>query len=808
MQYLLPYLTKDISLHRHMPKNPSPKPASILDTVNMLEAMATDSSDSDSEVEPPLSIRLYSTKPRNLVQRRATITGASPTAKHNIDIEQFWKELKQEHNTSFQLRDKAASCAHGLDNVPSSNIRPQTCLGLESTKRRKKTDGQMDDKKVQFQERSTSTDTESTQADDARRIVQNAKERITLTTSLQMSDDGASVASKDANKDHSPAADSVSDSNNSSDTTVPLDECNNFISDTHSISKSGPVSKEAGVRHVKERGKLDKSHSTPAYDLSDNEAKEESRKLAPLESLFCKLDLSVHCPNSVTSSNLTKTDDHRKSKDAKKEHKEAPKRCSGNVARKISDIEKQIAHENADEQACVFGVPKELDSRKASVRSTANEASCRNSIDERYQSNIECNLSDVNTCEKRHAARESSTERESIEHPEVARPRDTASEHREEPDCANAEGLNGESARSSSSNDGDEALQKFGKILQTVDCALTQHARLLEKKSSMTLESREDPIDMPAPSSIANSVEDDVPHVVYNVSKVQNTAKPQAKEMKPTDSSLAQATVQSCRYIELPKIESVRKFENKLHMTPPEPPPRKYYTKQTASDLKFNSAPKLPEELEKPQVPERPSVRRDLRKVDLNLPADHVRSSSDCHDRRESSDICAFNYAENSMDFIDESRTVTLNEQKFAQSDASLYSENNDKQCREEKYSFEKYEPFVEKFACSSQSIADCYKTADHSARSVECPDGATYSKQTTSPDPRSKLPEKDKSFEKSVVNRAMMVARSIGLHGSLSKSNSSPRSSRKRNMLLASEYDEVTISFSKCNYNYLIMRK
>ncbi|RLU18195.1 hypothetical protein DMN91_010438 [Ooceraea biroi] len=769
-------------LPRHMPKNPSPEPASILDTVNMLDTMATDSSDSDSEVEPPLSIRLYSTKPRNLVQRRATITGASPTTKHGIDIEQFWKELKQEHSTSFQLRDKAASCAHGLDNVPSSNvIRPQTCLGLESAKRRKKTDGQVDDKKVQFQEKLT--DADGTHPDDAKRAVQNTKEKSTPTSS-QSCDDGASVTSKDTNKEHSSVADNVSDSNNLSDTTVPLDECNNFISDTHSISKSAPASRETGVRYVKERGKLDKSYSTPAYDLSDTEDKEETRRLAPLESLFCKLDLSIHCSNSVPSSNLTKTDDHRKLRDASKEHKEPPvRKCDGNVARKISDIEKQIAHENAEEQVCVFGVPKELDSRKNPARPAMNEASPRNSVDERNQSNIECNLSDVNTCEKKHAASESSTERASVTR-EIACPRDLASERHEEADCSSAERLNCERAcsNSGSSNDGDEALQKFGKILQTVDCALTQHAKLLEKKSSMML-SREDSIDMRISPNNANSIEDDLPNVIYSVSKMQNSTKPQTKEMKSADSSLAQATVQSCRYIELPKIESVRKLENKAHMAPPEPPPRKYYTKQTATDLKLNNAAKMSEDLEKPQVPERPGVRRELKKVDLNLSANHVRSSSDSHDRKESSDMCMLNYSENSMDFIDEPRTVTLNEQKFTQSDASLYNESIDKQSREEKYPFEKYEPFVEKFACSSQSIADCYKS-DHSARNIECPDGVAYSKQVASSDPRSKLLEKDKSFEKSVVNRAMMVARSIGLHGS--KSNSSPRSSRKRNMLLA----------------------
>ncbi|EFN72679.1 Connector enhancer of kinase suppressor of ras 3 [Camponotus floridanus] len=668
-------------LPRHMPKNPSPEPASILDTVNMLDTMATDSSDSDSEVEPPLSIRLYSAKPRNLVQRRATITGASPTSKHGIDIEQFWKELKQEHSTTFQLRDKAASCAHGLDNVlPVVNIRPQTCLGLESTKKRKKTDEQTDDKKVQFEEKLT--DVESIHPDDAKRTTHNVRERVTPTQSC---DDGTNATNKNSNN-KKQVMDNVNDSNNISDIIVPLDECNNFIGDTCNINKNTLDNTETGARYVKERGKLDKSYSTPAYDLSDTEDREEDRKLAFLQNPFCKLDLPVHCSNNVPSGASTKTDVctytdsaiDEKLKNTNGEHKETSmsRICGGNVARKISDIEKQIAHENAEEQASVFGVPKELDS---------------------------------------------------------------------------------------------------------LDCALTQHAKLLEKKSSVMISNEDSTNTRISPSNnVKSSIEDDLP----NVSKMQISGKPQIKEIKSAESPLAQAMIQSCRYIELPKIESVRKLENKSHVTPPEPPPRKYYTKHAAvatNDLKLNITSKIPNSLEKPQVPERPKIRRDFRKVDnLNLSVNHTRSNSDCQDRENSSSDVN---TENSIDFI-ERQITSLNDQKFTQSDTSLYNENANKQLREDKYSFEKYEPFIEKFACSSQSITDCYKSG-HSPRNVECLDGATHSKQMIL-DLKAKSSEKDKSFEKSVVNRAMMVARSIGLHSSLSKSNSSPRSNRKRNMLLA----------------------
>ncbi|XP_011154406.1 uncharacterized protein LOC105192169 isoform X2 [Harpegnathos saltator] len=782
-------------LPRHIPKNPSPEPASILDTVNMLDTMATDSSDSDSEVEPSLPIRLYSTKPRSLVQRRATITGASPTTKHGIDIEQFWKELKQEHCTTFQLRDKAASCAHGLDNVPS-NIRPQTCLGIEPVKRRKKTDGQLDDRKVQFQEKSIDTEN-AVHPNDVKKVTHDAKERVTPTGICE--NDSTSVVSKDTNKEHPRAADYAGDSNNLSDTVVPLDECNNFISDTRSISsKNSLVSKEVtGMRYVKERGKLDKSHSTPAYDLSDPEDKED-KKLALFENPFCKLTLPVQCSNNGTPDGvLTKTDahtfaesadEHRRPKDTQnRDNREgnAAKRF-GNVARKISDIEKQLAQiENAAGQPCVFGMPKESESesRKNPVRVTTNDASPKASIVERNQSSIECNMSDVSACDKYSNVYDSSTECESVathEQSEAVCSRKSSPCNSREDNCSHLEMWS-----SGSSVEIDTLSQKLGQVSRTLDGVLAKHTRLIEKKSSTI--SREDCtetiVSRSSTISNANFVESDMSNVAHSVSKVQISTKPQTEDAKcMSNSSLT--IVQSCRYIELPKIESVRKYENKHHATPPEPPPR-YYPKQTTDVKLNNSAPKLPES----QVPERPNAKREPRKMDLALPWNHARSDSDCQDRKDSSpDFCSFAYAENSFDFIDEPRIINLNDQKFTQSDVSLYNESGDRQLMEDtrtKYTYEKYEPFVEKFACFSQSTTDGYRS-EHTPRQIECPENLINSKQILPLELRPKLSEKDKSFERSVVNRAMMVARSIGLHGSLSKSNSSPRSNRKRNMLLA----------------------
>lgn len=814
-----------------MPKKPNPESASILDAVKMLDTMTTDSSDSDSETES----QLYP-KPRNLVQRRATITGASPTSKHGINIEQFWKELKREHNATVQLRDKAASCAHGLDNVPMVNIRPQTCLGLESAKKKNKTKEQTN-KKVQFKEKLT--DAKNTRPDDT-------KENITPTQNCD--DDGANIVNKDINVEHLQASmDNVIDSNNLNNTTVPLDESNTSISDTCSINESMPNNKEIGMQYVERRDKLDKNCSTSAYDLLDTE----------------KLDLSDHCLLKIPNNNLTKTDihkvienvdDHKKLKDISSEHKEtSARRCNGNVAQKISNIEKQIAHKNAEEQACAFGVPKRIDSHKDNIHVTINDVNLENSTEEKNKNDFEHDISDVN--DKKYVKRLSiKCENVINECSKTIDLKNSVCEYHENADCGTSEILNSKGERSdsnsnnsssnnspnspnssssnssscsnsnssSSTDDGgdggssnsdssnssssistnnsssishsnnierNQTVQKFDKILQTVNCTSTQHAELLEKKFSSVLSKENCAETKVSPNNNTKFIEDDLSNITHNVLKMQTDIKQQTKEMKSADSSSAQATVQSCRYIELPKIESVRKLENKSHATPPEPPPRKYYTNQAITDLKLNNIPQTLEDSQKPQVPERLGIKREFKKVDLNSGVNHIKDKKD-------SDVCVLNYTENSTDLIDELRIISLSDQKFDRSnlsDASLYNESSDKQSREEKCPFEKYETFVEKFVCSDQSITDCYRF-DHSPRNVDCPDGITHSKQTISSDLKPRLSEKDKSIEKSVVNRAMMVAKSIGLHSSLNKSNSSPRSNRKRNVLLASKYKQILI--------------
>ncbi|XP_051174533.1 probable serine/threonine-protein kinase DDB_G0282963 [Leptopilina boulardi] len=241
----------------------------IIDTVDMMIMTTDDSSgDSDLEIEPTLSSRLYLAKPRNLVQRRATITGASPTTKHSIDIERFWRELKNEHNSTFQLRDKAASCAHGLNNVQSNsnnsnnnnsnsnnsnnsnnnNLRPQTCLGIEI-----KRHGKIDERRVQFNEHNdkvidnncdnnvpferNSLDSNFKGDDNNEKEIENEKQKLKLKEKNEMENE------KEKNK----------------------------MENEKERNKTENEKERNKMKNEKEeprRGELEKSHSTPAYDFN------------------------------------------------------------------------------------------------------------------------------------------------------------------------------------------------------------------------------------------------------------------------------------------------------------------------------------------------------------------------------------------------------------------------------------------------------------------------------------------------------------------------------------------------------------
>ncbi|KAJ8920841.1 hypothetical protein NQ315_015633 [Exocentrus adspersus] len=166
---------------------PSPRLLPILDlppiTISKAEEVAevvdveTELSSSDSEPpDSPLDVtcRMYPLKPRPILQRRNTITGATPTNKRPYpSIEQYWDFIKSRttdtHASSYNidstkfeedskfLRDKSASCNVGLDLSP----RPTTVIGIShrSSPAHKKSfkEKSSTKKKVNFEEK---TDTE------------------------------------------------------------------------------------------------------------------------------------------------------------------------------------------------------------------------------------------------------------------------------------------------------------------------------------------------------------------------------------------------------------------------------------------------------------------------------------------------------------------------------------------------------------------------------------------------------------------------------------------------------------------------
>nr|XP_033332799.1 uncharacterized protein LOC117224168 [Megalopta genalis] len=740
-------------LPRHMPKNPSPEPASILDTVNILDTMIIDSSDSDSEAEPPLSIRLYSTKPRNSVQRRATITGASPTTKHGIDIEQFWKVLKQEHSTSSQLRDKAASCAHGLDNVPS-NLRPQSYLSIEQSKRRKRSDVQIDDKKLQFQEKSIKSDVPQT--DNTINVIHEGKHEC---KSVQNYEETLTTNNINISSQTSPKSANVTNNNHFGDTSVPLDECNNFIRDRHSNHKNILNGKEFNSCAVKERGRLDKSYSTPAYDLMDTNSAEDRK-----QKLFYTLESPA---NNISNSSMSKTDielkstsldNQQKLKDIGEQRQSSHVIIDNNVKNEEQNTKEQFV-----ETSQAFNLPKIF------VHKVIEE-SHGNSI-ENNQSNNECIISNVNKYVKRNATINSNT---GVENTLQASNNtnfrsNSTSKHEKSEDKLE---LTNNYAQNNIENNSN--LSSFGKILQTFNCAPIEHSKLIEKKSSSVPIKEKVLHENVKTNCEYSSVEDNIHNITQNIPQIQISQKVQNDNKKFKDSVNQGNTVQPCKYLEQTKIESTRKLESKSHLIPPDPPPRKYYTKLTTSH--FENISKPMEDQERLYISHRPNVRRDLKKQEYYT-ENNIKINVDLQEKQDYLDA-SNSFTERSIECTDEINNLSTERRPSINMDSS-FIECNDKQIKEDKSICDKYEPYT-------SSMIEGHNSESYS-QNMDSLDGPCSSKQLQFFEHKSKSTEKEKHFEKGVVNKAMMVARSIGLHGSLSKSSSnSPRSSRKRSILFA----------------------
>lgn len=715
--------------------------------------MIIDSSDSDSETEPPLSIRLYSTKPRNSVQRRATITGASPTTKHGIDIEQFWKELKQEHNTSSQLRDKAASCAHGLDNVPST-IRSQTCINIEQSKRKKKNDGQNDDKKIQFQDKSMKHDVSQ---GNTINLIHEKKD-----TCKSIQEELCSNINISRQISQMPV--NVTNNNNLSDTNVPLDECNNFIRDKHSNSKNTLSNKEVNINNGKERGKLDKSYSTPAYDSMDVDNIEDRK-----QKLFYALELST---NNV-SNELNKTDvqlssenfeDQQKLEDI--DQKQSIQINFDNNIQKNSNIDKYIMQDN-EEKEC---------SEKLSEYSipiykiiTNHELGKENN-----QSNNDYINTEVNKYDKKNITKNLTVETGNmsvIYNTEIFANNSSLS-HKSEDKVESINSFMENNNQNSNSN-----LNKFGKIHQMFNgsnhCASID-MKLMERKSNTLLKENIQAREQICTNNDLSTTEDNTKiynNITQNIPHIHFCQKIQNDNVKGENLIIQENAIQSC--IEV-KSECNKKLETRSHLIPPDPPPRKYYSK-LAVDTSITNTSKICENYEK-YISENFNTKKDLRSAEYFM-ENHIKNNLLDQDRQNYFDCNNFT---EKLEFIDD---TSDNELKTNLD--STYLEYNDKQGKETKFICDKYEPTIEK-SIYTNSTMEYYNNTECYSQNMDSPDGSCSSKQFL--DHKSKVFEKEKSFEKGVVNKAMMVARSIGLHGSLNKSSSnSPRSNRKRSILFAS---------------------
>ncbi|XP_046471196.1 serine-rich adhesin for platelets [Neodiprion pinetum] len=741
-------------LPRQVPKIPSPEPASILDTVITLDTMPSDSSDSDSEVEPPSSVRLYSSKPRNLVQRRATITGASPMIKHGVDIEQFWRELKEEHNTTFQLRDKAASCAHGLDNVPS-NLRPQTCLGIEQSKRKRKLDGQTDEKKVQFQEKSE--EVENTHVDKDK---SNQNLKHTLSTQKSISFDKNTIYSENRLMDVE-----FDISSNANDTQVPLNESSN---NKNSSSILQDVQTCEPSAHHRERGKLDKSYSTPAYDLTENDFVE--RKLATIES-HSKLSLISNA--SSCSSNKTESfpgdgiiinDVNKKLDNTDKNSPNIDTQNIGSVAQKINDFEKNIRNIDIDVKSNLAKVLERTDVSRGVVHIRINDVDHRSSTED-YQSNIESIQAiteltrDTDNYKEIYLLDNKNPKNKEVEESRIisdAPPNYDTSSH--ESSVEKSESTSSYNENVGSSSEGDTTIQKFGELIETINHALIAHTKLVQVKAR----------------SAENLHNFNETNSVIETSKNFDGNNEQVLEKHSSVTSIQNNSLQTRQQTDIPKATST-KPEAKQRSTPPEPPPRKYLK---PAPLNLTNISNPSEGQEKPVPLERPSVRRDLKKSEsfLDNPVNF-----DTSDECQKSEVIETysDFVAKSTDFIDEPSTPLGDHKPTLLTDPYGYSEIYEGQFKEEK-------AFFEGSSINSASLEQ-HALDNNISRNTDSPDGVGCSRQMQTPDSKPRTLEKDKSSEKGVVNRAMMVARSIGLHASSSKaSGSSPRSSRKRNLLLA----------------------
>ncbi|KAJ8673001.1 hypothetical protein QAD02_004262 [Eretmocerus hayati] len=753
------------------------EPASIIDTGSILDTITTDDSsgDSDSELEPAMSrVRLYSAKPRSLVQRRATITGASPTVKHSIDIEQLWRELKRERSgirgsgaVFHQLRDKAASCAHGLDNVThhhqqtasGSLGRPQTCLGIAAIPRRHQasplTSNTVDPKRVQFNDGSDLISPRQQQpANNA--VSDSGKEKI---PTAQETDNRRVYAESDSKGNDGPnhLEDNLGESSRS-----------DSVSDVRETAASPS-------RGGKERGRLDKSHSTPAYDLTESDDDFIERKFEAALDEHLKQQQQARAAVAGSSKTDSKLFDSVEDLDEHLNRPLTPKSVVeeldidgivGNVAKKISDIEKNINHKSSS-KTVDKNAPKPLlvtEKKKSNIHIRINDVDVDDRSDEPEadSGNITADFdSDDETVGTESTETNSSpskldsssnTNKDNNQSAESSR---ESSEDKSESTSSYIEGVT-----TSYSSDGDVALGGKKDLPVTANDSFSKDA---ESEDGYLV-----------PIKLMKDRSENLSPIIqlHRIDLISNISNKYPPPPSPGSISLPARP-------ETPKRDVSMKPEAKPRLTPPEPPPRKYFTKPVPLDLTVN------QEIDRPRVPDRPSPRRDLRKPDVPpevYPRDE-KNSLDHRRRFERLDTYS-DFVEKSTDFIDEPSTP----QSDKKTPTPLLDPYGYTQIPETCASEDSFSPS----STHSSSLVEQRKF-DYNLQNIDTADGSCMSRQggsggcsTPTPDGKSRSLEKDKTHDRGIVNRAMMVARSMGLHGNSVKLTNSPKSPRKRNTILA----------------------
>ncbi|XP_049822493.1 uncharacterized protein LOC109594029 isoform X2 [Aethina tumida] len=282
-------------------------------------------STSSSDSEPPDSPidgegRMYPLKPRPILQRRNTITGATPTSKRPYLPIEYWELYKTNnsstHASSYHidsvmnieeqfLRDKSVSCNVGLDK------RPTTVIGLASRNTSfKKSFKDKTKKKVNFDENNQIGDTSDIKKEENKENSLNVPEtnldeEKSVSVNSLTSLNNEKISFIDEGRDLTDRSSMISDWKNeiveetiASINMKPVETINENVGQSNPSIKDiikrfdnqpkvlprSQVKKPPEVPQkpkpavpprsatTKLRGKLDKSHSTPAYDLTEEDA--------------------------------------------------------------------------------------------------------------------------------------------------------------------------------------------------------------------------------------------------------------------------------------------------------------------------------------------------------------------------------------------------------------------------------------------------------------------------------------------------------------------------------------------------------